>query len=277
MAVCGLLFLGLYAAAAAAAPLVASAPADEARLERQLLSPGADGHPFGTDLLGRDLFARVLTGGRIALLVGLAATAVSLTIGVAWGAVAGFVGGRVDRALMRVVDVLYGLPYVVFVIVLVLVFGRGLANLFVAIGAVQWLSTARMVRAQVLQTKSLEFVESARALGAGPVRILVRHILPGLLGPAAVYAALTVPAAMRQEAFLSFLGLGVEPPAASLGTLLAEGVQALNPVRVDWWLIAFPAGALFLTIAALHVVADDLRDRLDPRAIGRGGAGRGQG
>jgi oligopeptide transport system permease protein len=242
-------------------------PARQA-LERGLEPPGRE-HACGTDLVGRDVLARVLAGTRISLAIGIAATAVSVVVGIAVGAVAGYFGGLVDALLMRSVDVLYGLPFVAFVVVLVLVFGRGIANLFVAIGAVSWLTTARIVRAEVRSLRTREFVLAARALGAGHARVLGVHILPNLLGTVVVYAALTVPLAIRQEALLSFLGLGVEPPAASLGSLVREGLAALSPGRVEWWLLAFPGGALVLVVAALNRVADGLRDRLDPRTAGR--------
>jgi len=259
--------LVLVVLVAALGPFLSRDP-DEQDLERKLEGPSRD-RLLGTDATGRDLLARTLAGARVSLAVGLAATAVSVAVGVAVGAVAGYAGGRAERLLMGVVDVLQGLPYVVFVIVLVVAVGRGMLNLFLAIGAVSWLTTARIVRAEVKALRSREFVEAARALGAGPLRILARHIVPNVLGPVIVYAALTVPMAMRQEAFLSFLGLGVEPPQASLGTLLAEGIESLTPLRADWWLIAFPGVLLATTILALNTLADGLRDRLDPRAAGR--------
>lgn len=256
------------ALAAAGGPLFTADPAKQ-DLARGL-EPPSRAHLFGTDVKGRDLLARVLEGARVSLAVGFAATAVSIAIGVAVGAAAGTCGGRIDAILMRTVDVLNGLPYIVFVVVLTVIFGRGLVNVFVAIGAVSWLTTARIVRQEVRALRRREFVEAARALGASPGRILVRHVIPHALGTVVVYAALTVPAAIRQEALLSFLGLGVEPPAASLGTLLREGLGALSPLRFDWWLLAIPAATLVTAVGALQALADGVRDRLDPRAARRG-------
>ncbi len=219
-------------------------------------------HAFGTDELGRDLFARVLHGGRISLLVGLVGTFVSLLIGVSWGAIAGYVGGRTDDLMMRVVDVLYALPYIFLVILLLVFFSKSLLMLFVALGLVQWLTMARIVRGQVLSLKHQTFVEAARALGASDAAIVFRHIVPNTLGPVIVYTTLTVPAVILQEAFLSFLGLGVQPPHASWGTLVSDGAKllALFP-----WLVVFPGLAMSLTLLAFNFLGDGLRDALDPQ------------
>lgn len=258
------LTLFLLALASCLGPLLAPDPARQ-DLTRGL-EPPSSAHIFGTDLKGRDLLARVLAGTRVSLAVGLAASAVSVAIGVALGALAGYAGGRTDALIMAAVDVLNGLPYVVFVVVLAIIFGRGLLNIFLAIGAVSWLGTARIVRADVRALVGREFVDAARALGAGHARILARHLVPNILGTVVVYAALTVPQAVRQEALLSFIGLGVEPPSASLGSLLRDGLAALSPLRVEWWLLAFPVAALVLAVWAMNALADSIRDRLDPRS-----------
>jgi len=259
----GLGVLLLVAAASLLGPLAAPEPSRQ-DLESSLEPPSA-AHVFGTDLKGRDLLARLLQGTRISLAIGIAATAVSLTLGIAVGATAGYAGGRLDAVLMRAVDVLYGLPYLVFVAVLMVVLGRGISNIFLAIGAVSWLTTARIVRQEVRSLKAREFVEAAIALGAGPAHVFLRHVLPNLFGVVVVTAALTVPQAIRQEALLSFLGLGLEPPQASLGGLLRDGLGALSPVGVEWWMLAFPGAVLVLVVWALNALADGIRDALDPR------------
>ena len=260
-------FLLFMCTLAALAPWLPFLPDPAAQHLALGATPPSWAHWFGTDDLGRDLFARVLHGGRISMLVGLVGTLVSLVVGVTWGAVAGYAGGKVDEFMMRAVDVLYSLPYLFLVILLLVLFERSLLMLFVALGLVQWLTMARIVRAQVLSLKAQPFVEAARALGARPAVILGRHIVPNTLGPVIVYATLTVPAVVLQEAFLSFLGLGVQPPDASWGTLVADGarVLALFP-----WLVAFPGLALSLTLLAFNFLGDGLRDALDPRDRGAG-------
>lgn len=224
-------------------------------------TPPSAAHWFGTDELGRDTFARVVYGGRISLMVGVVATLVSLLIGVSWGAVAGYRGGRTDEIMMRIVDILYSLPYIFLVILLLVFFSRSILMLFVALGLVQWLTMARIVRGQVLSLRQQTFVEAARALGASDAAIIFRHIVPNTLGPVIVYTTLTVPAIILQEAFLSFLGLGVQPPDASWGTLVSDGarVLALFP-----WLVIFPGVALSLTLLCFNFLGDGLRDALDP-------------
>lgn len=225
--------------------------------------PGiAHGHYLGTDSLGRDILARTLSGGRISLAVGLVATLVSLLIGVAWGATAGYVGGRVDSVMMRIVDVLYALPFMFFVILLMVFFGRHLVLIFVAIGAINWLDMARIVRGQTLALKQQAFVDAARLGGSSGTRIVIRHIVPNLLGVVAVYVTLTIPQVMLFESFLSFLGLGVQEPQASWGSLVNEGAREMQ--LAPWALLA-PASLLALTLFCFNFLGDGLRDAMDPR------------
>jgi len=218
---------------------------------------------MGTDTNGRDLMVRSFMGGRVSFAVGLLATGVSVLIGVAYGAVAGFLRGRVDAVMMRFVDVLYGLPHIFLVILAMDYFGRSFIVVFAALGAFSWMTTARIVRGQVLSLREKEFVEAARALGAPGGTLVVRHMIPNVLGPVVVYATLTVPSVMLQEAFLSFLGLGISEPFTSWGVLINEGANVLNPVRVYWWLIVFPGGLLAATLFCLNAVGDGLRDAFD--------------
>ncbi len=245
---------------------IAPFPFDRMDLRYGAKSPSWS-HPLGTDELGRDLFTRVLYGAQVSFAVGLLATLVSLTIGVGYGSIAGFRGGLTDRFMMRVVDILYGLPFMFFVIILMVVFGRNIFNLFVALGAVQWLTMARIVRGQVLSLTGREFVLAAQAMGVAPSRLILRHLLPNALGPIIVYATLTVPAVMLEEAFLSFLGLGVQPPMASWGSLASEGAAAMEAYP---WLIIFPGLALTVTLLSLNFLGDGLRDALDPQLRPRG-------
>ena len=220
-------------------------------------------HWLGTDTLGRDLFVRILYGGRVSMSVGFCATAVALTIGVFYGAISGFLGGKIDMLMMRVVDIIFALPFTVFVILLMVFFGRKFVLLFVAIGAVQWLTMARIVRGQVLSLRHQEFIEAAEALGLSKPRIIFRHMIPNALGPIIVYATLTVPAVMLLEAFLSFLGLGVQPPMSSWGVLIKEGAEVMEEFP---WLLVFPGLVLAITLFSLNFLGDGLRDALDPRA-----------
>jgi len=224
-------------------------------------------HPFGTDTNGRDLLMRTLQGGAVSLFVGLISAAISVVIGTVYGAVAGQAGGAVDRWMMRVVDTLYGLPYILLVILILVYAEQSLIVLFVAIGCVMWLTMARIIRGQVLRLRQEEFVVAARALGAGPMAILLRHMVPNLLGPIVVCATLTVPVAILQESFLSFLGLGISAPLASWGTLASDGVQTLSPMVNYWWLLVFPCAMLALTLLALNFIGDGLRDAFDPKLI----------
>ncbi|MGA9520938.1 MAG: ABC transporter permease [Myxococcaceae bacterium] len=230
------------------------------------LEYGAQGpswrHWFGTDALGRDLMVRCMVGGRLSLLIGLTATVVSLVIGVTVGAVSGYFGGRIDAFLMRVVDILYTLPFIFFAILLLAIFGRSLVIVFVALGAVTWLTMARIVRGQVLSLRNAEFVQAARTMGVSHFGIIFRHLVPNTLGPTIVYATLTVPAVMLQEAFLSFLGLGIAAPNASWGLLVSDG--AANMTFLPHQLV-FPALLLSTTLLCLNFLGDGLRDALDPR------------
>ncbi len=262
LAVAGLAFLTVVAAACLLGPLFSAYGYEEQRLDLGASPPSAS-HWLGTDTLGRDLLVRTLSGGRVSLGVGLAATFVALTIGVVYGAVAGFVGGKRDAFMMRGVDIMYSLPFPIFVILLMVFFGRNIILLFVAIGAVEWLTMARIVRSQVMAVKRMEFIEAARSLGYGRRRIIFRHILPNILGPVIVYTTLTIPAVMLLEAFLSFLGLGVQPPMSSWGVLIKDGAEKMEEFP---WLLVFPAALFSATLLSLNFVGDGLRDALDVRS-----------
>lgn len=227
--------------------------------------PPSAAHWLGTDPLGRDLLTRLLYGGRLSLLVGITATAVALLIGVSWGAVAGYAGGRIDAVMMRIVDTLYALPFVIFVVLMMVVFGRSMLLLFIAIGAVEWLTMARIVRAQVRAIKYSDYIEAAHCIGLSRWAILRRHLLPNCAGPIIVYTTLTIPSVMLLEAFLSFLGLGVQPPNSSWGLLINQGVETMEEYP---WLLLYPALALIGTLLALNRLGDQLRDQLEGRSRG---------
>ena len=225
-------------------------------------TPPSAAHWLGTDIFGRDLLTQILYGGRISLAVGFIATAVALVIGVTWGAVAGYVGGRIDSVMMRFVDILYALPFMIFIILLMVVFGRNILLLFLAIGAVEWLTMARIMRTQVQSLRQQEFVEAAVSLGLPPSAIIFKHIIPNALGPIIVYTTLTIPSVMLLEAFLSFLGLGIQPPQTSWGLLISYGAETIEEYP---WLLIFPGLALTITLFSLNFLGDGLRDALDVR------------
>lgn len=242
-------------------------------------------HPFGTDLNGRDLLYRVLSGGRISMLVGLCGAFVSLFIGTAYGLIAGYSGGKLDNFMMRIVDILYSVPRLIFILICInafnsqlqefasrigwewLVSSSRIAILIVSLGVIEWLTLARIVRGQTLALKGRAFVTAATALGQSHGRIILKHLLPNLAGVILIYLTLTIPAVIIDESFLSFLGLGVQAPAASWGSLLADGAASLNPIFIRWWLVAFPAAAMAITLLALNFLGDALRDALDPRQL----------
>jgi peptide/nickel transport system permease protein/oligopeptide transport system permease protein len=246
-------------------------------------SPPTWQHPFGTDLNGRDVLYRVLLGARISLVVGLAGAAVSLFIGTAYGLVAGYCGGKVDNLMMRLVDIMYSVPRLIFILIFINAFDGHLRDfasrmdwpwlvsysriviLIITLGLIEWLTMARIVRGQVLALKERSFIHAARVLGQSHTKIILRHLLPNILPIVIVYLTLTVPAVILDESFLSFLGLGIQPPQASWGSLLAEGAQSINPLKVYWWLLLFPAATMSATLLALNYLGDRLRDSLDPR------------
>ncbi len=259
--VCGVVLAGVVLLCYGG-PLFCSYSIEAQNLDMGATPPSAQ-HWFGTDEAGRDLLVRVLTGGQVSLNVGALATWVSLIIGVAYGATAGYLGGRVDSVMMRVVDVLYSLPFMVFVILLTVAFGRSMMLLYLAIGAVEWLTMARIVRAGVQAQARQEFVEAARSLGLSDARIIFRHIVPNVLGPVIVYTTLTVPAVMLLEAALSFLGLGVQPPQSSWGSLIDQGAKSMETYP---WLLAIPAAFFSLTLFCFNFVGDGLRDAIDVKS-----------
>jgi oligopeptide transport system permease protein len=262
-ALAALVFLALLVAVCLLGPFASPYGPNDQDLALKATAPSA-AHWLGTDPLGRDLATRVLHGGRISLLVGGVATLVASVIGVAYGLLAGLSGPRLDAFLMRVVDILYAFPFVTFVIILVVVFGRELWLIFAAIGAVEWLTMARVVRGQVLSLRNLEFVTAARASGARLPHLLLRHMLPNVLGPVVIYASLTVPGVMLLEATLSFLGLGIQPPDASWGVLIREGADAME---THPWMLAGPGLCFSATLLALNLLGDALRDALDPKSV----------
>jgi oligopeptide transport system permease protein len=261
-AVASMVVLGLLVLCALIGPLLTPYAYDEINKNDVWLGPLTGNHLIGSDSLGRDLLARLFTGLGVSLAIGAVATSVSLVIGVAWGATAGYLGGVVDEVMMRIVDVLYSLPYIFFVIILMVTFGSNFILLFVAIGAVEWLTMARIVRGQTLSLKQKEFIEAARAAGLTRRAIIARHIVPNLLGPVVVYVTLTIPGVILAESFLSFLGLGVQPPMASLGTLISNGAQDMELAP---WLLIFPSLTMVVTLMCFNFIGDGLRDAIDPK------------
>ncbi len=261
LAVLGAIVLMFIITVSLLGPMFSSYTYDQINLDRGSEPPSWD-HWFGTDQLGRDILVRSLIGGRISLMVGLVATSVSFVIGVTYGAISGYFGGYIDELMMRIVDVIYSLPYLFLVIVLLAFFTKSIFMLFLVLGAVSWLTMARIVRGQVLSIKNQEFVEAARAVGVETPQIIFRHIVPNTLGPVIVYTTLTIPSAMLSEAFLSFLGLGVQPPLASWGTMVNEGIEAIS---VYPWQLIFPGLMMAITLFSLNFLGDGLRDALDPQ------------
>jgi oligopeptide transport system permease protein len=261
-AMASLIALGLLVLAAAIGPYLTAYRFDQISKDDVWAAPLAHGHLLGADSLGRDLLARLLVGLRVSLAISVVASAVSLVIGVAWGAVAGYFGGWLDELMMRFVDVLYALPFIFFVILLMVVFGRNFILIFLAIGAVEWLTMARIVRAQTLSLKQMEFIEAARAAGLTGAAIIGRHIVPNLLGPVVVYVTLTIPGVILAESFLSFLGMGVQEPLTSLGTLISNGALSMDLAP---WLLIFPSVTMVGTLMAFNFIGDGLRDAIDPK------------
>jgi len=262
-AVISMIGLAIITLAAIFGPFVWPHSYDTIYRDRVLLEPTFEHwHIIGTDPQGRDLFVRLLYGLRISLAVGVVATMVSLVIGVIYGATAGYLGGRIDQLMMRVVDVLYSLPFIFFVIILMVVFGRNIILIFVAIGAVEWLTMARIVRGQTMSLRKREFVEAAEAAGATSPQIIGKHIVPNVLGPVVVYVTLTIPAVILAESFLSFLGLGVQEPLTSLGRLISTGAAEMETAP---WLLIYPALTMMVTLFCFNFIGDGLRDAIDPK------------
>lgn len=262
-AVASFVILAFIALLSIFGPILSPHPYDEVYWEYIGSPPNWEaGFFFGTDANGRDLFVRTLIGGRISLMVGIVATLVSLVIGVAYGAISGYVGGKTDHVMMRIVDILYALPFMFFVILLMVYFGRNIILIFVAIGAVEWLDMARIVRGQTLSLKRREFIEAAHACGVSNTRIVFRHIVPNLVGPVVVFMTLLVPKVILFESFLSFLGLGVQEPLTSWGVLISEGAARMESAP---WMLIFPATFLAVTLFCLNFIGDGIRDALDPK------------
>ena len=261
MAVISIFYLLFQALIAIFAPMLTSFSYEETDLILGAVAPNST-HWFGTDELGRDLFTRTLYGARISLAIGLLAVVVSLVIGTVYGAVSGYFGGRIDYFMQRFLEILYAIPFMILVIILLTMFGHNIFMLFIALGAIQWLTMARIVRGQVISLKEMEFVEAARCMGVERMMIIIRHMIPNILGPVIVYTTLAIPALILEEAFLSFLGVGVQEPMASWGTLISDGVTIMEEYP---WALIFPSLTLMLTLLALNFLGDGLRDALDPK------------
>ena len=261
LALFGLAVLVLFILIATLTPWIAPYSYTQHDLDLGATPPSA-AHWLGTDIFGRDMLTQIMYGGRISLAVGFIATAVALLIGITWGAIAGYAGGRVDAVMMRMVDIIYALPFMIFIVLLMVVFGRNMLLLFLAIGAVEWLTMARIMRSQVQSLRQQEFVEAAISLGLSPATIVRRHLIPNALGPIIVYTTLTIPSVMLLEAFLSFLGLGVQPPQTSWGLLISYGAESMEEYP---WLLLYPGIAMTLTLFSLNFLGDGLRDALDVR------------
>ena len=261
-AVTAMITLSIITLMAIFAPYLSEWALDDIDWESGFPSAPDGSHWFGTDNNGRDMFVRTLYGARISLMVGILATTVSLIIGVTYGAVSGYFGGTVDNVMMRFVDIMYSLPFMFFVILLMVIFGRNIFLIFIALGAVEWLTMARIVRGQTMAVKRKEFVEAAHAGGVSNRKIIFRHIIPNILGPVIVYMTLTIPQVILTESFLSFLGLGVQEPLTSWGVLISEGAKVMETAN---WMLIFPAGFLAVTLFCFNFIGDGLRDALDPK------------
>jgi len=262
LAIVSLVILIFFCITALLTPIIAPYGYEEQDLLLGASPPSLD-HWLGTDIFGRDMLTRIMYGSRVSLAVGFIASAVAVFIGVLWGTIAGYSGGKIDSFMMRTVDILYALPFMIFIILLMVIFGRNILLLFLAIGAVEWLTMARIVRGQVLSLKQQDFVEAAISLGLSHWTIIHRHLVPNVLSPVIVYTTLTIPSVMLLEAFLSFLGLGIQPPESSWGLLISYGVETMEEYP---WLIIFPGLFLSVTLFSLNFLGDGLRDALDPRA-----------
>jgi oligopeptide transport system permease protein len=256
----GVIILSVFLACALIIPLISSYNFYQNDLDLSQVHPNMN-HFFGTDDLGRDMLVRCMWGLRISLLIGLCATSVSIFIGVFYGAAAGYIGGKTDVLMMRIVDMLYAYPFIFFVIILMVIFGRNIFLLFAALGAVEWLTVSRIVRGQVLSLKNRDFIKAARVSGASTLKIIFLHLIPNCFGPIIIYTALTVPTIIMEESFLSFLGLGVQAPMASLGSLISDGVEYMQTAP---WILIFPGAILCLVLFSLNYIAEGLRKKIDP-------------